>query len=59
MDGMPLTLKQIQTFHDSPKLKLLLDDLVEKGYLRFEHPKSLITEETLLGSKTYRAQNKN
>jgi DNA (cytosine-5)-methyltransferase 1 len=58
MDGMPLTLKQIQTFHDSPKLKLLLDDLVEKGYLRFEHPKSLVTEETLLGSKTYRAQNK-
>jgi DNA (cytosine-5)-methyltransferase 1 len=58
MDGMTLTLKQIKTFHSSPKLKEMLDDLVEKGYLKFEHPKSLITEETIFGSKNYRMENK-
>jgi len=58
MDGIPLTLKQIKTFHDSPNLKEMLDDLVEKKYLKFEHPKSLVTEQTLLGSKTFRLENK-
>lgn len=58
MDGIPLTLEQIQTFHSSPKLKEMLDDLVLKKYLKFEHPKSLVTETTLLGSKTYRKENK-
>lgn len=43
MDGMPLTLDEIQTFYNPPNvnLKEILDDLVEKGYLRFEHPKDL------------------
>lgn len=58
MDGMPLTLKQIATFYESLKLKELLDDLVTKGYLKFEHPKSLVTEYTLLGNKTFRQENK-
>ena len=58
MDGMTLTLEQIKTFHNSPNLKEMLDDLVKKGYLKFEHPKSLLTELTLLGTKTYRAENK-
>jgi len=58
MDGMPLTLKQIATFHTSPKLKEMLDDLVTKGYLKFEHPKSLVTEYTVLGNKTFRQENK-
>lgn len=58
MDGMPLTLKQIETFYTSPNLKEMLDDLVKKGYLKFEHPKSLMTEYTLLGNKTYRQENK-
>jgi DNA (cytosine-5)-methyltransferase 1 len=58
MDGMTLTLEQISTFHNSPKLKEMLDDLVKKGYLKFEHPKSFVTEQTLLGTKTYRAENK-
>ncbi len=58
MDGIPLTLEQIKSFHDSPKLKELLDDLVEKKYLKMEHPKSLVTEITLLGSKTFRQENK-
>ena len=41
MDGMPLTLQEIQSFHDAPNLKKMLDDLVDKGYLSFEHPKEL------------------
>jgi DNA (cytosine-5)-methyltransferase 1 len=50
MDGMPLTLSQIQTFYPKSNLfeeidlKGMLDDLVEKGYLRFEHPKKLVKE---------------
>lgn len=58
MDGMPLTLKQISTFHKTPKLKAILDDLVTKGYLCFEHPKSLVKELTPLGVKTFRLENK-
>jgi DNA (cytosine-5)-methyltransferase 1 len=56
MDGMTLTLKQINTFIDSPenKLKDLLEDLTKKGYLKFEHPKKLIKEQTKSGLKTYR-----
>lgn len=42
MDGMPLTLKQITTFFNTKNLEELLDDLVEKGYLRFEHPKEKV-----------------
>ncbi len=58
MDGIPLTFEQIKTFHDSPHLREMLDDLVAKKYLKFEHPKSLITERTLFGSTTYRKENK-
>ena len=42
MDGMPLTLEEIKTFYDHPKLETDLNDLVEKGYLRFEHPKKKV-----------------
>ncbi len=48
MDGMPLTLEEISTFFysqglfDQFNLQELLDDLVQKGYLEFEHPKDLI-----------------
>ena len=42
MDGMPLTIKEIRTFFDHPKLKDLLDDLVSKGYVVYEHPKDLV-----------------
>ena len=58
MDGVPLTLKQIETFHTATNLKEMLDDLVQKGYLKFEHPKSLVTEYTLMGNKTFRKENK-
>jgi len=56
MDGMPLTLEQINTFIVRPKkeLKLMLDDLVKKGYLKFEHPKKLVKELTPNGVKNYR-----
>ena len=57
MDGIPLTLKQVKTFapdsyrdakdlFSSYNLKELLDDLVKKGYLKFEYPKKLVVEET-------------
>jgi DNA (cytosine-5)-methyltransferase 1 len=42
MDGMPLTLKEIRTFFDHPKLKDMLEDLVSKGYVVYEHPKDLV-----------------
>ncbi len=48
MDGMPLTVEEISTFYyssnifESNDLKLMLDDLVKKGYLKFEHPKDLV-----------------
>lgn len=49
MDGMPLTLDEIKTFFtpdtlfEKNDLQSLLDDLVEKGYLVYEHPKDLVT----------------
>jgi len=56
MDGMALTLEQINTFIDKPESELesMLDDLVKKGYLKFEHPKKLVKEQTQSGVKTYR-----
>ena len=45
MDGMPLTLDQIYTFYNKVKittLEIMLNDLADKGYIKFEHPKELI-----------------
>lgn len=53
MDGMALSLKQIQTFFDSPDLKEILEDLVVKGYLKKEYPKRLTTD---LFGNTFRQQ---
>ena len=39
MDGMPLTLEMISTFYSKGDIKKSLDDLVEKRYLVYEHPK--------------------
>ena len=39
MDGMPLTKEHIRTFFDDTELDIMLADLVEKGYLKMEHPK--------------------
>lgn len=60
MDGMPLTLSQIESFFpvnnlfESVDVKALLDDLAEKGYIKFEHPKKLISELTENGTITSR-----
>ena len=43
MDGMPLTKEMIATFYTDSNLDSLLDGLVSKGYLKFEHPKKKIT----------------
>ena len=43
MDGMPLTLSEISTFIDASNVKQMLDNLVEKNYLRLEKPKNLIS----------------
>jgi len=62
MDGMPLTLKQIKTFapsvdlFESYNLKKMLEDLVQKGYLKFEYPKKLVKEDTkngVISSRVY------
>lgn len=55
MDGMALTFEQISTFYQRADLKEMLEDLVEKGYLKFEHPKKIVTESTENGEKKYRA----
>ncbi len=61
MDGMPLTLSQIQSFFPANNLfenmdiEAMLDDLAKKGYIKFEHPKKLVTEESETGTITYRA----
>lgn len=56
MDGMPLTLEQVNTFIDLPseELKFLLDDLTEKGYLKIEHPKKQVKTQTDNGISTFR-----
>ena len=41
---MPLTKNQIETFYRHTQLQDMLDDLTEKGYLKFEHPKEQIAE---------------
>ena len=42
MDGMPLTEEQIRTFYNNPNLTAMLQDLTNKGYLTYEHPKKLV-----------------
>lgn len=57
MDGMPLTLQQISTFYQQTDLKDMLEDLVNKGYLKKEHPKRMVQEVLLDGSvRKYRKQ---
>ena len=43
MDGMPLTFEMISSFYKGSDLKKLLDSLVEKGYIVYEHPKKKVT----------------
>ncbi len=41
MDGIPLSLDEIETFYQHKNLKQMLEDLVNKGYLKYEHPKDI------------------
>lgn len=61
MDGMPLTLKEIESFasdlfHSHINIKKELDDLVQKGYLTFEHPKKIIEKKIRDGYISERIQ---
>lgn len=42
MDGMPLTVNEICTFYEHPQLVEMLQDLAQKGYLKYEHPKDIV-----------------
>lgn len=45
MDGMPLTLQEVYSFYDIlpiNELEKMLDDMVLKKYLRYEHPKDIV-----------------
>lgn len=42
MDGMPLTLSQIETFFSADNLEEMLEDLVKLKYLRKEYPKKKV-----------------
>lgn len=44
MDGMPLTAQQIATFYNKENLQDMLDNLVSKKYLVYEHPKKIVEE---------------
>ena len=44
MDGMPLTIEMIREFSNEPDLEEMLHDLVNKGYLVYEHPKKLVKD---------------
>lgn len=52
MDGMPLTVDHIRTFYDRPDLQEMLDDLSNKGYLKYEHPKKKVTVTDIFGTTT-------
>lgn len=52
MDGMPLTYNQIYSFFPHPDLQEMLDDLTQKGYLKFEYPKKRVYVTDLLGNTT-------
>lgn len=65
MDGMPLTVEEISTFFpdliirgkidiNKFNLKEILDDLVDKGYLKLEHPKKQVITESSNGKKIKR-----
>lgn len=58
MDGMPLTEDMIREFYQSDNLHEMLEDLVEKGYVKKEHPKALVTEQDLWGTRQVRMQDK-
>ena len=57
MDGMPLTVPMIREFHDVPNLQAMLDDLVEKKYLAYEHPKAKVDGKRVYDTSLERGYN--
>lgn len=53
MDGMPLTIEQIQTFFNRDNLQDMLDRLVDMGYLVYEYPKKKVIKETEAHTRTF------
>lgn len=51
MDGMPLTITQIRTFYQHPHLQHMLNDLTDKGYLTYEHPKKKIVTHAIVDGR--------
>ena len=49
MDGMPLTIDMIRQFYNAPNLEEMLHDLVDKGYLVYEHPKKVVISQSATG----------
>lgn len=56
MDGMPLTEEMIKEFYKGDNLTEMLEDLVKKGYLKKEYPKSLVVERSIWGERLIRKQ---
>lgn len=57
MDGMPLTLEQIRSFYNKKKLENMLDDLVVKGYLKYEYPKKIVNKRRVYDTTKPRGYN--
>lgn len=53
MDGMPLTRDMIATFYTHKDLDNLLDSLLDKGYLVYEHPKKRVRVKNESGVVSY------
>lgn len=52
MDCMPLTYDHIHLFFPHPDLQDMLDDLTQKGYIKFEHPKRKVSVTDIFGTTT-------
>jgi DNA (cytosine-5)-methyltransferase 1 len=55
-DGIPLTVADIFTFYPNSNLENMLKDLVNKGYLKQEHPKDLVEVIDKQGKKVKRRE---
>jgi DNA (cytosine-5)-methyltransferase 1 len=56
MDGMPLTLSQIETFYTHIDLQKMLLNLISIGYLKLEHPRDLVNIKKENGSNIIRRE---
>ena len=56
MDGMPLSISMIQEFYNDEHLQVMLDDLVQKKYLRYEYPKQMVVIKNESGEKITRRE---